>query len=138
MIKRRSKKRTYSRKKTNKRKNKLVAIMIQTGYTGRLIKRNETNTGSLSSINAAVIFSDKYWGKGLKPLIYDNNIYKLVKKSKVDTDGCVVFKASNISVLDELYQRLVSAEYCSMYGIHGTKYVANGKILLVKVDSESG
>ena len=109
-------------------------IGVKTGYTDRLYSRAR-------ELKAAVVFTDKCWQKGLKPLVLVPSVYENVKP--IFNVSTVVFENTNANDVFGLIERLADAEYCAFCNAENIMRInwyklGNETVMECCVDCESG
>lgn len=117
--------------------SQVSCIAIYTGYTDRIIMSKR----KLNSLSPAVVFTDDVWNETLKPKIFNNMIYEIVKP--IICKGICVFEDKDAKSVFDYIEALNDADYCSCCDIDNLMSLTWYKnkehtILVAYVDTESG
>lgn len=120
-------------------------LVVETGYTGRLVKKLPELTPLLSEHleeeNPIVYIEDSIWGTGLFAVDKDmEEIQRIRNLLRHDLGGIIVLRCDSLSRAMGAVEVLMDQRYCAFFGF-GTLYqmeLITGEILVMSFDCESG
>ena len=121
-------------------------LVVNTGYTGRLVKRlpelTELLAENLEEENPIVFIEDTIWGTGLVTVSGESDEIERIRKA-VPLDGnggVIVLRCDSLSRAMGAVEVLMNRPYCAFFNF-GALYqmeLIDGEILVMTFDCESG